>query len=99
MSGGNSYCAPRLVAAKIMSMRELLHKVVDEIEQMTPEEQDLVSSRILSEIAAERTWSARFAATTDLQWERMIADVEQEIQSGDCTPLDEFLKQQSDDKR
>jgi len=44
--------------------------------------------RLLADLADELTWTARFAATTDDQWDRMAAMVRRDIAAGDTTDAD-----------
>jgi len=69
-------------------MTKLLEQVVAEIEKLSEDTQDAIAARLLADLADERAWAARFAATSDAQWERMAAMVRQEIGAGDTVPLD-----------
>ncbi len=69
-------------------MSTLLRRVVAEIEKLPIEDQDAIASRLLAEIEDERAWSARFAATTDDQWDRLAAEVRRDA-AGGTKPLDE----------
>ncbi len=72
-------------------MTTLLQKAVAEIEKLPIEDQDAIAARLLAELDDERTWSARFAATTDDQWDRMVAEVQREVANGDTRPLDDVF--------
>jgi len=54
-------------------MTTLLQRAVAEIEKLPIEDQDAIASRLLAEVEDERAWVARFAATTDEQWDRLVA--------------------------
>jgi hypothetical protein len=74
-------------------MTRLLEQAVAEIEKLPEDAQDAIAARLLAELADEQAWAARFAATTDTQWERMAAMVRREIAAGDTIPLgDVFSK-------
>lgn len=49
------------------------------------------ASRLLAEMADELQWQAKFASTTDEQWDQMAAMVRQEIMAGDTMPLSEVF--------
>ena len=72
-------------------MTALLEKAITEIEKLPDDLQDAIAARLLAEMADEREWMKRFESTTDEQWDRMAEMVRREIESGDATPLDEFL--------
>ena len=72
-------------------MTTLLQQAVAEIEQLPPEQQDAIASRFLAEIEDEKSWKARFAATTDDQWDSLAAMVRQEINAGEFSPLEELF--------
>lgn len=68
-------------------MTELLQQVIAQIQQLSPDQQDAIASRLLAELQDEQKWEARFTATTDDQWDQMAAMVRQEIASGETVPL------------
>lgn len=70
-------------------MTKLLEQVVAEIEKLPEDAQDAIAARLLTDLADEQAWTARFAATTDAQWDRMAAMVRREIAAGDTMPLDD----------
>lgn len=72
-------------------MTKLLQQAIAQIQQLPPEQQDAIASRFLEELQDEQKWTARFAETTDDQWDRMAAMVRQEIASGEIVPLDEVF--------
>lgn len=69
------------------SMTTLLQRAVAEAEKLPVEDQDAIASRWLAEIEDERQWSARFAATSDEQWDRLVADMRRDVASGGTVPL------------
>lgn len=72
-------------------MTKLLEQAITEIEKLPEDIQDAVAARLLAEMADEKGWAARFAATTDRQWDRMAALVRAEIAGGDTMPLDDVF--------
>lgn len=74
-------------------MRTLLQQVVAEVEKLPGKEQDDVSLRFLAELADDKKWDEQFAATTDEQWERMVAYVDKQIEAGGLVPLEDFLNE------
>jgi len=75
-------------------MTELLEQAIAQLKSLPAEMQDAIASRLLAEMEDERSWQAKFASTTDEQWDQMAAAVRQEIAAGDVTPLEEvFLTQ------
>jgi hypothetical protein len=58
-------------------------------EKLPAEDQDAIASRLLEEVEDERQWGARFAATTDDQWDRLVAEVRRDVAADDARPLDE----------
>lgn len=72
-------------------MTTLLQRAVAEAEKLPIEDQDAIASRWLAEVEDERQWAARFDATTDDQWERMVAGVRRDVATGGTRPLDEVF--------
>ena len=72
-------------------MTKLLEQAIDEIEKLPEDAQDAIAARLLADLVDENEWSARFTATTDVQWDRMAAMVRQEIAAGDTMPLDQVF--------
>lgn len=72
-------------------MTTLLERAVIEIKKLPEDMQDAIAARLLADLADEQAWAARFAATTDTQWERMTAMVRQEITAGNTTPIDDIF--------
>jgi hypothetical protein len=78
-------------AASEVSVTTLLKRAVAEVEKLSAEDQDALASRWLAEIEDERQWTARFAATTDDQWDRLVAEARRDIAAGGVVPLDEVF--------
>ena len=55
--------------------------------------QDAIATRLLAEAAAEQAWATRFAATTDVQWDRIAESVRRAVAGGDRMPLDDVFPQ------
>jgi hypothetical protein len=75
-------------------MTELLQQAIAQIQQLPPDQQDAIASRFLAELQDEQKWESRFAATTDEQWDQMVAMVRQEIAAGETVPLSEVFPTQ-----
>jgi addiction module RelB/DinJ family antitoxin len=74
-----------------LQMTKLLEQAIVEIEKLPEDAQDAIAARLLADLADENEWTARFAETTDAQWDRMAAMVRQEIAAGDAAPLDDVF--------
>jgi hypothetical protein len=72
-------------------MTELLQQAIAQIQKLPPDQQDAIAARLLAELRDEQRWEARFAATTDDQWDQMAAMVRQEIAKGENVPFDEVF--------
>lgn len=72
-------------------MTKLLEQAIAEIEKLPEDAQDAIAARLLADLADEKEWVARFAATTEAQWDRMAAMVRREIAAGDTEPLDDVF--------
>jgi len=72
-------------------MTSLLKQAVAEVEKLSPQEQDAIAARWLAEIEDDRQWDSRFAATTDDQWDRLVAKVRRDNAAGGTLPLDEVF--------
>ena len=72
-------------------MTQLLKQAITEIEKLPASEQDSVAARILAELADDQIWEAKFAATTDRQWDQLAQSVRREVGAGETTPLDEVF--------
>jgi hypothetical protein len=70
-------------------MTSLLQRAVAEAETLSAEDQDAIASRLISEVEDERAWNASFAATTEVQWDRLASQVRLEIAAGNIRPLEE----------
>jgi len=69
-------------------MTRLLDRAIVEIGKLPEDAQDTIAASLLADLADKQAWAARFAATTDAQWDRMAATVRQEIAAGETTPLE-----------
>ncbi|MCX7853664.1 MAG: hypothetical protein N2383_12870 [Caldilineales bacterium] len=69
-------------------MSVLLEQAIAELQKLPEDAQDAIAARLLAELADEKAWETRFAATTDAQWDRMAAMVRAEIAAGDIVALD-----------
>ncbi len=72
-------------------MNSLLRQALTEAEKLPVEDQDAIASRLLAEVEDERGWAARFADTTDDQWDRIVADVRQDVATRGVRPIEEAL--------
>jgi hypothetical protein len=72
-------------------MTELLRQAITQIEKLPATEQDSVAARILAELADDQAWAAKFAATTDDQWDRLTESARREIAGGEIMPLDHLF--------
>ncbi len=72
-------------------MTSLLRRALAEAEKLPAEDQDAIASRLLEEVEDERRWAARFAATTDDQWDRIVAEVRRDVGAGGTRSLDEVF--------
>jgi hypothetical protein len=52
-------------------MTELLKEALAQIQQLPPEQQDAIATRLLDELKDDQAWKERFAATTDDQWDKL----------------------------
>ena len=72
-------------------MTTLLKRAITEAEKLPAEDQDAIASRFLAEVEDERQGNARFAATTDEQWDCLIAEVHRDVAAGGTRPLNEVF--------
>ncbi len=72
-------------------MTTLLQRAVAEVEKLPAEDQDAIAARLLAEVDDERQWDTRFAATTDDQWDRLVAEVRRDVAEGGTLPLDDVF--------
>jgi hypothetical protein len=70
-------------------MTTLLQRAIAEAEKLPLADQDAIAARLLAEVDDEREWAARFAATTDVQWDRMADSVRKEISANATLPMEE----------
>ena len=56
-------------------MTRRLQRAIAEAEKLPAEDQDAIVTRLLAEVEDERQWTARFASTTDSQWDCLVAEV------------------------
>jgi hypothetical protein len=70
-------------------MTQQLRELTDRLSRLSEAEQRQWVAHFLEELESERKWDERFARTTEAQWDRMIADVEREIEAGETRPLDD----------
>ncbi len=80
-------------------MRALLKQVVLEMEKLPAKEQDDISLRFLMELADDKKWDEAIAATTDEQWERLVAYAEKQIEDGGLMPLEDLLNELAADAK
>jgi len=64
-------------------MTRLLERAIAEIGKLPEDAQDAIAASLLADLADEQRWAARFAATTDGQWDRMAEMVRQEVAAGE----------------
>jgi hypothetical protein len=72
-------------------MTTLLQRAVAEVEKLPAEDQDAIAARLLEEVEDERQWDARFTSTTDVQWDRLVAEVRRDVAEGGTLPLDDVF--------
>jgi hypothetical protein len=72
-------------------MTSLLRQALAEAEKLPAEDQDAIASRLLEEVEDERRWVARFAATTDDQWDKMVAELRRDVATNGTRPLGEVF--------
>ncbi|MDX2270452.1 MAG: hypothetical protein NW237_00670 [Cyanobacteriota bacterium] len=63
-------------------------------EQHQADQQDGIVARLLAELKDEQKWEARFAGTTNEQWDQMAAMVRQQIESGVTVALNAVFPSQ-----
>jgi hypothetical protein len=68
-------------------MNALLEKALAEVALLPEEEQEVIASLILDEIAAERGWDERFAKTQD-QLGALVRSARAEVARGDVVAGD-----------
>jgi flavin-dependent dehydrogenase len=70
-------------------MTTLLQRAIAAAEALPQADQDAIASRLLAEIEDEQQWSARFAATSDEQWDGIVDAVRQDVATRGVRALDE----------
>lgn len=70
-------------------MNALLEKALAEVARLPEEEQEVIASLILDEIAAERGWDERFAKTQD-QLGTLVRSARAEVARGDVVAGDPY---------
>ena len=68
-------------------MTELLQKVIDEVSQLPPDEQETFAAWMLEELRSEQRWNELFARSQDML-ARMADDALAEHKAGKTLPLD-----------
>ena len=68
-------------------MTALLQRALAEVGALPTADQDAIAARLLVELEDERGWTDRFAATTDNQWDRLVAEVRREVETGGTRSL------------
>ncbi len=68
-------------------MKALLEKALAEVARLPEEEQEVIATFILDEIAAERGWDERFAKTQD-ELGALMRSARAEVTRGDVVSFD-----------
>lgn len=76
-------------------MTERLRRAIAEIEQLPNDQQDAIATRLLAELQDEKSWTSKFEATTNSQWDKLAAMVRQDIAAGETLLLDELFPPKS----
>ncbi|MBP1467388.1 hypothetical protein EYB53_016870 [Candidatus Chloroploca sp. M-50] len=69
-------------------MTALLQQAIAAITKLPGAQQDAIARRLLLELADDAAWEARFAATTDAQWDHLTAQVRHAIATGATETLE-----------
>lgn len=72
-------------------MTDLLQQAFSEIQKLPPDKQDAIATRILADLKDEHFWTARFDATTDVQWDRLSEAARKEIATSETAVPDDVL--------
>ena len=72
-------------------MTRLLESAFEEARKLPEPDQDAIAAMILEQITDDQAWDAKFAATTEDQWARMLAKVREDIAANGTIPLEEVL--------
>ena len=75
-------------------MTHELQSVIKQLLRLNPEEQKRYALQIEEQLKSDMKWDELFAATTEDQWDKMIANVEAQIQADDTESLEDFLNGQ-----
>lgn len=75
-------------------MTQELQSVIKLLLKLSADEQRRYALQIEEQLKSDLKWDELFEKTTDEQWDKMIAEVEAEIESGDTQPLEDFLNSQ-----
>lgn len=76
------------------AMTQELQSVIKLLLKLSADEQRRYALQIEEQLKSDLKWDELFEKTTDEQWDKMIAEVEAEIESGDTQPLEDFLNSQ-----
>ncbi|MCE9606062.1 MAG: hypothetical protein K8U03_14290 [Planctomycetia bacterium] len=68
-------------------MTDLLQQAFNEASKLSPEEQDMIASRLLAELAAEDEFDRKIAATSD-KLIKLAEEANAEFLRGETLPLD-----------
>ena len=74
-----------------MQVTHLLQQTIERLRALPERDQERYAHLIQRLLEGDQAWDERLAATTDAQWEAMIAAVDRQIDSGDTSTLDDFL--------
>ncbi|MDZ4684497.1 MAG: hypothetical protein SH850_05360 [Planctomycetaceae bacterium] len=72
-------------------MTTLLQQAIAAAETLPLADQDAIASRLLAEVEDEQQWTARFAATSDEQWDGIVAAVRRDVATRGVRALDEVF--------
>lgn len=72
-------------------MTELLERAITAVKNLPEDTQDAIAIRLLDEIEDEQRWSQSFEATTDKQWDQLVACVRRSITDEDTIPLEKII--------
>lgn len=70
-------------------MTQLLERALEEVQRLSPADQDAIASIILAEIEDEELWDQTFAGSQD-KLARMAAKAREDIKAGRTKNLDEI---------
>ena len=72
-------------------LTERLQRVVDQMAQLSAQEQDDLAARIEADLEDDRRWAAATADPHDLLLDQLLAEAKQEVAQGEARDLDELL--------